>query len=60
MKSLLAGDALVNSSALDESDRGDEAIEVRVLLDSCTELNHLSVGTQVSCAFDVTRPVPIG
>ncbi len=53
LKSLLAGDALVNWSALDESNRGDEAIEVRVLLDSCTELNHLSVGTQVWCAFDV-------
>ena len=53
LKSLLAGDALVNWSALDESNRGDEAIEVRVLPDSCTELNRLSVGTQVWCAFDV-------
>ena len=53
LKSLLGGDALADWAALDESNRADEAIEFRVLLDSCTELNHLSVGTQVWCTFDV-------
>ena len=53
LKSFLAGDALANWPALDQGNRADEAIEFRVILDSCTELSRLSDGTQVWCAFDV-------
>ena len=53
LKSFLAGDALASWPDLEMTNRGDEAIEFRVLLDSCRELNDLSIGTQVWCAFDV-------
>lgn len=53
LKSLVAGDALTNWSSLDQSNRADEAMEFRVLLDHCTALDHSSAGTQVTCSFDV-------
>lgn len=53
LKSLLAGEALANWASLSQSNRADEAIEFRVLLDSCTVLDHSSDGTRVNCAFDV-------
>jgi hypothetical protein len=53
LKSMLAGKALANWPTLEESNRADEAIEFRVLLDSCTALNHVDTGSQVRCTFDV-------
>jgi hypothetical protein len=53
LKSMLAGDALASWPDLSNANRAYEAIEFRVLLDSCRVLNRLSVGTQVWCAFDV-------
>lgn len=53
LKSFLAGDALANWPTLSQGNRADEAIEFRVLLDSCTAKDNSSAGTLVVCAFDV-------
>lgn len=53
MMSLLAGDALANWPDLSDTNRGDEAIEFRILLDSCTALYPVGAGTRVQCTFDV-------
>jgi hypothetical protein len=53
LKSLLAGDALADWPTLDKGNRSDEAMEFRVLLDSCTELYPVGTGTRVQCPFDV-------
>ncbi len=53
LKSLVAGDALAYWSSLDRSNRQDEAMEFRVLLDHCTALDSSSAGTRVNCSFDM-------
>lgn len=53
LKSLLAGNALANWPSLSQANRADGAIEFRVLLDSCTALYPVGVGTRVQCTFDV-------
>jgi hypothetical protein len=53
LKSLLAGNALANWPDLSNGNRSDEAIEFRVLLDSCTTLYQVRAGTQEQCTFDV-------
>jgi hypothetical protein len=53
LKSLLAGNALANWPSTRDDNVADEAIEFRVLLDSCTAMDHSNVGTRVSCDFDV-------
>jgi hypothetical protein len=53
LKSLLAGDALVNWPDLSQNNLADEAIEFRILLDSCTELYPVGAGTRVQCPYDV-------
>jgi hypothetical protein len=53
LKSLVGGDALVHWASLDRSNRQDEAMQFRVLLDHCTALDTTSTGTRVTCTFDM-------